>query len=115
MTNTNSKKKIDFSNSSNVTLYNKMTKTINSKNDLKINNDTLYNKMTKTKKTTTPFICSKCGKGCFTVPNCASCIMDSGFIEDSIFASNNDIKYNKGKTIEEQHKEIKTEKKKNDY
>ena len=89
-----------------------MTKTTNSKNDLKINNDTLYNKMTKTKKPTTPFNCSKCGKGCFTVPNCASCIMDSGFIEDSIFASNNGIKYNKGKTFEEQHKEIKTEKKK---
>ena len=58
----------------------------NSKNDLKINNDTLYNKMTKPK---TPFNCSKCGKG-----------------------SNNGIKYDKGKTIEEQHKEIKTEKKK---
>ena len=84
-------------------------KQTNSKNDLKINNDTLYNKMTKPK---TPFNCSKCGKGCFSVPNCLSCFRNSGFIEDSIFASNNGIKYDKGKTIEEQHKEIKTEKKK---
>lgn len=82
------------------------------KNDLKISYDTLYNKMTKTEtKMKPPFNCNKCGRGSY-IPTCATCIIDSGFIEDSIYASNNDIKYNKGKTIEEQHKQIKTEKKK---
>lgn len=77
------------------------------KNHLKINSDvTLYNKMTA------PYNCKKCLKSCYTVPNCLSCSVENGFIEDSIFASNNDIKYNKGATIEEQHNEIIIEKKK---
>lgn len=77
-------------------------------NDLKRSRDTLYNKMTKPK---TPFNCSKCGKGSY-ISTCATCIIDSGFIEDTIYASNNKIKYDKGKTIEQQHKQIKTQKKK---
>ena len=59
------------------------------KNHLKINSDvTLYNKMTA------PYNCKKCLKSCYTVPNCLSCSVENGFIEDSIYASNNDIKKN---------------------
>ena len=76
-------------------------------NDLKNYRDTLYIEMTKTKKPT--FNCSIC-RGSY-ISTCASCIIDSGFIEETIYAYNNGLTYDKGKTIEEQRKEIKTQKK----
>ena len=88
-----------------------MSNIVELKNSLRIRKHILYNKLSNTIMSKHPFNCSKCGKGCY-IRTCASCIVDSGFIEDSIYASNNDIKYNKEKTIEQQQEKIKTEKKK---